>query len=141
MKIGKSSLYWTFYRPLFQLSIKLFQFLPIKKNKVVFIQGDGAGYGCNLKYIAEEIINQGINYDMVWLVNNTKLPMPSAIRKVLFNRIRAVYELSTAHIVINNFKSRAAKCLDQKHMNSGRTRIRMTEGHIMSWLSLKLLYN
>lgn len=106
MKIGKSSLYWTFYRPLFQLSIKLFQFLPIKKNKVVFIQGDGAGYGCNLKYIAEEIINQGINYDMVWLVNNTKLPMPSAIRKVLFNRIRAVYELSTAHIVINNFKSR-----------------------------------
>lgn len=82
-----------------------FYYLPVKKNKIVFIQGCGEGYRCNLKYIAEEIHRQNLPYDLVWMVKSYDIDIPSFIRKVKYNRIRAVYELATAHIMINNSKS------------------------------------
>ena len=36
----------------------IFGFLPIRKNKIVFSAFEGAGYCCNPKYIAEELIRQ-----------------------------------------------------------------------------------
>lgn len=41
---------------------------PIQKNKIVFMtfQGD---FTCNAKYIAEEIIRQGLPWDLVFVVN------------------------------------------------------------------------
>lgn len=77
----------------------------IKKSKIVFIQGNGGGYKCNLKYIAEEIHRQKLPYDMVWMVERYDIEIPKFIRKVKYNRIRAVYELATAHVMINNSKS------------------------------------
>ena len=94
------------YNRIAKRSISWFYYLPINKKKIVFIKGNGDGYGCNLKYIAEEIIRQGLPYDMVWLVNKKSEPMPKQIRKVKFNRIKAVYELATAHVLINNSKTR-----------------------------------
>ena len=82
-----------------------FFYLPVCKNKIVFIKGDGDGYGCNLKYVAEEIIRQKLLYDLVWLVNKKSEPIPKPIRKVKFNRIKAVYELATARVIITNSKS------------------------------------
>lgn len=81
-----------------------FYHLPTKKNKIVFIKDNGKGYACNLKYIAQEIIRQHLPYDMVWLVNDLSEEMPSEIRKVSLNSVRAVFELATAHIFINNAK-------------------------------------
>lgn len=133
MKIDSSFFYWTFYRPLYLLAIKLFHFLPIKRKKIVFIQGDGNGYGCNLKYIAEEILAQKLDYEMVWLVNDIQSPIPSPIKKVRFNRIRAVYELSTAHFIINNLKSRIS--VKKKHSQffiyipHGQSGAKRTEAH------------
>lgn len=85
--------------------IQWFYYLPVKKNKIVFIQGNGDGFACNPRYVAEEIIRQELPYDMVWLVNKMSEPMPQEIRKVKFNRIKARYELATAHIIITNSKS------------------------------------
>lgn len=93
------------YNKIRNLCIKLFYYLPIKKNKIVFIQGVGGGYRCNLKYVAEEIIRQKLPYDLVWLVRSWDIEVPQPIRRVKYNRIRAVYELATAHIMINNAKS------------------------------------
>ncbi len=101
------------YNVLRNILIVLFKFLPIKQNKIVFIQTDGGGYKCNLKYIAQEIIRQRLPYDMVWMVNDFNEPIPDEIRKVKYNRICAVYELATAHIVINNLKSYIPVC--KKH--------------------------
>ena len=92
------------YNKVYRWYISLFYYLPIRQKKIVFIQSEGGGYRCNLKYVAEEIISQGISYDMVWLVNNKSEPVPSPIRKVKYNRIRAVYELATAHVFINDSK-------------------------------------
>lgn len=93
------------YKSVYKLCIRLFHCLPVKRNKIVFIQGCGGGYKCNLKYIAEEIHKEGLPYDMVWLVDNMRYEIPPFIRKVKYNRIHAVYELATARIFINNSKS------------------------------------
>ena len=93
------------YNSLYRFCIRLFRFLPIKRNKIVFIQSCGSGYACNLKYIAEEIIRQKLPYDLVWLVERMDTPIPAPIRKVKYNRIRAVYELATARVMINNTKA------------------------------------
>ena len=93
------------YNKVRYLCIDLFYYLPIKKNKIVFIQGCGGGYRCNLKYIAEEIRRQKLPYDMVWMVEHYDMEISNFIRKVKYNRIRAVYELATAHVMINNSKS------------------------------------
>ena len=60
----KAAASWTVY-----LACSIF---PIKKNKIVFSAFDGGGYGCNPKYIAEEIIRRsklsGKNFELIWLV-------------------------------------------------------------------------
>lgn len=93
------------YNALAHKCIQWFYYLPIRKEKIVFIKGNGDGFACNPRYIAEEIIRQKLPYDMVWLVNKMSEPMPRKIRKVKFNRIKAVYELATAHVIITNSKS------------------------------------
>lgn len=74
----------------------------IKKNKIVFCNSCGNGYGCNLKYIAEEIIRQELDYDLVWLVKSNNYYFPEKIRIVKYNSIKSFYELATAKIWIDN---------------------------------------
>lgn len=92
------------YIVIYKFCIQLFYYLPIKQ-KIVFVQACGGGYRCNLKYVAEEIHRQQLPYDLVWLVNKYEYEIPSFIRKVKYNRIRAVYELATAKVFIHNNKS------------------------------------
>ena len=80
-------------------------FTNVKNNKIIFINFLGNGYGCNPKYIAKEIINQKLDYDLVWLINNTNEEMPSKIRKVKYESIKALYELATAKVIITNVKN------------------------------------
>ncbi len=93
------------YKFVYNKCIDFFFLLPISKKKIVLVQGVGGGYRCNLKYIAEEILRQKLPYDLVWLVDDMNSDIPSPIRKVKYNRIRAVYELATAKVFINNSKS------------------------------------
>ena len=39
--------------------------LPVKKNKVVFDNFSGRGYGCNPKYIAQALLEKKENLDFV----------------------------------------------------------------------------
>ena len=63
--------------------ISAFRYIPIVPNKIVFINFNGRGYGCNPKYIVEEILRQKLPYELVWLVSDINTPMPEKIRKVL----------------------------------------------------------
>ena len=83
----------------------MFYFLPIQKNKIVFVKDNGKGFACNLRYVAEEVIRQRLPYKLVWLVNDMTVEMPPEIRKVRYNSINAVYEMATAHVFINNAKT------------------------------------
>ena len=77
--------------------------LPIQKKKVLFVNYDFKGYGDNPKYIAEEIIRQGLPWKMVWLVAKKEAFVPSYIKKV-YRGVEWFYELSTASIIITNRK-------------------------------------
>ncbi len=102
---GIKNIFEPLYNAFAHKCIQWFYYLPVRKKKIVFIKGNGDGFACNPRYVAEEIIRQKLPYDMVWLVNKMSEPMPREVRKVKFNRIKAVYELATAHVIITNSKS------------------------------------
>lgn len=49
------------------------------RDKIVFMYFWGRGYGDSPKYIAEEIIRQGLPYDLVWLVQDMNTEVPNRI--------------------------------------------------------------
>lgn len=77
-----------------------------KRNKIVFVNFLGRGYGDSPKYIAEEIMRQSLPYDLVWLVSDMNDIFPYRIRKVKFYSLKSRYELSTARVIISNTKAR-----------------------------------
>ena len=81
--------------------------IPVDENKIVFANFHGNGYGCNPKYIAQEIIKRGLKYDLVWLVNSVKKEtlkgdFPPEIRLVGYSTKSALKELASAKLWINN---------------------------------------
>lgn len=96
-------IYITFYKIIFK-SLKVFK---IRKNKIVFNNFNGKGYGDNPKYIAEELYSRNIDLDLdlVWLVKDeNKGEFPQYIRTVKYNSFRSFYELATAKLWIDNFR-------------------------------------
>lgn len=82
-----------------------FWLFPINKNKIVICNYYGNGFGDNGKYIVNELINQKNNYDIVWLIrkeliNNSEFP--EKVRVVKNNSFKALFELATAKIWIDN---------------------------------------
>lgn len=81
-------------------------FQKIRKNKIVFSNFVGLGYGCNPKYIAQYILEQNLPFELVWLVDNLKCKnkelIPSKIKPVEINSFQALKELSTATVWIDN---------------------------------------
>lgn len=78
----------------------------IEPKKIVFICNTGGGYGCNPKYIAEEILRRNRDYDLVWLANRQKESIPKRIRVVQYGSFEAMRELATARIWIDNCRTR-----------------------------------
>ena len=83
----------------------IFNRMELSAKKIVFVNFLGRGYGCNPKYIAEEILRQNLPYDLVWLVKDLSEPMPEKIRKVIYGSLDSVYELATAKVIVSNVKS------------------------------------
>lgn len=85
--------------------LKPYYNMPIQRNKIVFSNYKGNGYGCNPKYIAEEIIKRGLDYDLVWLSKNNVNTddIPKQFRIVDFNSKQALKELITAKIWVDNY--------------------------------------
>lgn len=88
-----------------QLYKKICDSLPIKKNKIIFDNFGGQGYGGNPKYIAEEIIRQKLDWDLVWMVSDLNEPLPPQIRKVKTNSLKSYFEWSTAKVWIDNIRN------------------------------------
>lgn len=82
--------------------IRLFK--PVKRNKIVFSQFGGKGYGCNPRAICDEFLRRNGNYDLVWILGKSKsreeAGIPDGVRTVKGNK--AIYELLTAKVWINN---------------------------------------
>lgn len=76
----------------------------IEPRKIVFSNFRGNGYGCNPKYICEELLRRNLGLDIVWLVkaDMADTPFPPGIRLVRWESRRARRELATAHIWVDN---------------------------------------
>ena len=88
------------------LRYKLFSLAPIKRKKIVFINYRGRAFGCNPKYIAEEILRRKLAWDIVWLVakkRDHQKEFPTGIRPVNYASWKAMRELSSAHFVVDNY--------------------------------------
>lgn len=108
------------YYPLLITKIKLkhfpitvckyvFVLFPIQKNKIVFCNFYGKGFGDNGKYIVEEIIKQGLDYDVVWLLRKEligKAKIPTQVRIIAYGGVRGLYELATAKLWIDNCRKK-----------------------------------
>lgn len=96
----------------FQITInraKLFKIVfgnkPIQNNKIVFSNYMGNNYGCNPKYITEELLKRSHKYDIVWLVkaNRSKEEFPKEVRITDYNTKNAIKELMTAKLWVDNY--------------------------------------
>lgn len=106
MKIMLRKIYYALYKLIvFRIPSILFYLFPVKSNKILFINFNGKGYGCNPKYIAEEILAQKLPVDMVWLVENINESLPQGIRKELFRSIKGLFEVATAKVIVTNVKN------------------------------------
>ena len=86
---------------------KFCQELDIEKNKIVFCNFKGSSYGCNPKYITEELLRRKLPYDIVWLVRSVKKErekgvFPDNIRLVGYGTKQALKELASAKLWIDN---------------------------------------
>ena len=102
---GKLKLRVNFKRTFGFLNKLWIPFIQVKPNKIVFSNYAGKSYGCNSKYIAEEILNQNLPYDIVWLVSDVekeKEHFPRQIRLVHYHSFVAFKELASAKVWVNN---------------------------------------
>ena len=97
-------LYWRLQSKYIKICGGFLRWLPVNRHKIVLNNFQGRGYGDSPKYIAEEIIRQKLPDDLVWLVADLNMELPSGIRKVKLQSVRASYELSTAKVIISNVK-------------------------------------
>lgn len=77
---------------------------PVKKNKIVFMTFD-RDYTCNPKYIAEEILRQNLDMDLVWITARETVDsthFPQKIRLVNYGSAEMFEEMATAKVWIDN---------------------------------------
>lgn len=80
----------------------VFRLFRIKPNKIVISSYLGRGYGDNPKYIVEELLKRNDRLDIVWLTKDMKNLFPAGVRGVNYRSIRAIFEMCTAKIWIDN---------------------------------------
>lgn len=80
--------------------------LPIKENKIFLFSYYGKQYGCNPKYISEQLLRQYPKgtYDIVWALNDPSIKLRD-VRVVKTMSLKYFYELCTSKVIITNFRT------------------------------------
>lgn len=84
---------------------------PIKKNRVSICTFEGkGGFGCNPKYIVEELHRRNEDYEFIWFVNDMQKEFPPYITKVPNTLWSRAYWLSTSKAWIDNYRKPYGTC-------------------------------
>lgn len=81
--------------------------LSVIPNKIIFDNYMGKGYGCNGKYVTEELLKSNRDYDIVWTVKNAKeqeMQFPQKVRLVEYGSKEAMKEYATAGLWVQNYQ-------------------------------------
>lgn len=95
---------WLYDNTINRMCWIIYSLLPINENKIVICSYYGRGFSDNAKYIVMECIKRKLNYDIIWLVSNIEDndEFPKNIRLVKYGSFKAIKELATAKIWIDN---------------------------------------
>lgn len=86
-----------------RLLFHIFRLLPIKNEHVLFESYIGLSYGCNPKYIYEQLIRSGSTLQCIWsLQKATNHQIPGTALVIKRFSIRYYYHLATAKHLISN---------------------------------------
>lgn len=80
--------------------------LPVIKNKIIFDNYMGRGYGCNCKYVTEALLKRNLDIDIVWAVKNCQMhkeEFPKSVRLVEYGSREALKEYFTAGFWVCNY--------------------------------------
>lgn len=83
----------------------IFKGISINNDKVVFVNMGGEGYGDNPKFIADALINEKQELDLVWLSKNVNDIFPKEIRVVKYGTLKSLYELATSKVWVVNIRN------------------------------------
>lgn len=95
----------------FYLLYPVWLLLPIQQKKIVVCSYFGKGYGDNPKYICDYLLQADPTLDIVWLCTpevmaQQQASFPPNIRLVRYKSFRALLEMHTAKIWIDNCRKR-----------------------------------
>lgn len=81
---------------------QFFALLPVQKQKIVFSNFNGGGFGDNPRYIAQECIRRKIPHRLLWVCEKPDCVFPPELTVIRPNTVRFVYHMSTAGIWVDN---------------------------------------
>ena len=88
---------------LLSLPLYIFRLFPIKRNRILFENFTGKGFGDSPKYIAEKLLEYGDRYELYWVINKkTKCEFPNQIKAIKLYSIKYFYIMATSKIWISN---------------------------------------
>ncbi len=84
---------------------------PVDRNLVSVCTFEGkGGFGCNPKYVVQELHNRNKDYKFVWFVNDLSKEMPDYIKKVPNTLWSRAYWLSRSKVWIDNYRKPYGTC-------------------------------
>ena len=85
-----------------ELYHSVFVKLPLKSKTFVFESFAGKSYSCNPRYIYEELLEQGKNYNYVWIFNETNKDIPGKSKQIKRLSLKYYYYLATSKYWVTN---------------------------------------
>ena len=127
------------YQALRRIAGAFFCLFPIQKNKIVFDNFCGKGYGGFPARLADELRECGVAADCVWLTADRDAPLPRGVRRAEYGSLLALYETVTASVWIDNVMGalNAPKRKGQLYLNtwhSGGIGLKKVEASVEEYL-------
>lgn len=132
-------IYLTFHHALIWTAWQIFSLCPVQKEKVIFSNFNGNGFGDNPRYIAEEFIRRKLPYKLYWVCEKPGCKFPPELTIIRPNTVSFVYHMSTASFWIDNtrklyyFKKKKSQTYIQVwHGGPGLKKIEKDAGNSLS---------
>lgn len=88
----------------------VFRVIPVRRSKIVASSFYGAGYGGGCRYVFDSLLKITSDIDLVWLLRNdvADAGIPQSVRIVRYGSVRALYELATARVWLDDSRKHHA---------------------------------
>jgi len=88
-------IYLWLHRVMMKICWNLFIHFPLDRQKVVFSNFNGGGYGDNPKFIAQEFLKRNLGWKLYW-VSASDYDLPKGLRPVRPNTVAFAWHMATA---------------------------------------------